>query len=191
MQQFTYAGKRFIRASGYFSLTRKFYFYRKDNIMRPLYLLFICLCFHAACPAQGAAPGEHETKIQKVLENKSDQDFEFYRGGGQTSSFKYFLRNDTIWFAGSNIYTTVIPLANVDFDRKMYFFESSLYKTKTGSKCIEVSLWAMKGKQYEKEFEIEAFKAIDDADKPEIATLILPDKAFAEAFVKYLKDRRP
>jgi hypothetical protein len=85
----------------------------------------------------------------------------------------------------------VIPLGNVDFDRQMYFFESSLYKTKTGDNCIEVSLWAIKGRNYEKEFEIEAFKATDDGVKPEIATLILPDKAFAEAFVKYLKDRKP
>jgi len=159
--------------------------------MRSLYFLLICLCFDAACLAQGAPPNEQETKIQSVLENKPDEDFKFYRGGGQTSSFKYFLRNDTLWFAGSNLYTTVIPLGNIDFDRKMYFFESSLYKTKTGDKCIEVSLWAIKGKTYEKEFEIEAFKATDDGDKPEIATLILPDKAFAEAFVKYLKDRKP
>jgi hypothetical protein len=159
--------------------------------MRSLYFLFICLCFPAACLAQGAAPDETETKIQNVLENKPDVDFEFYRSGGQTGSFKYFLRNDTLWFAGSNIYTTVIPLGNVDFDRKMYFFESRLYKTKTDSKCIEVSLWATKGKHYEKEFEIEAFKTMDDGSKPEIATFILPDKAFAEAFVKYLKYRIP
>ncbi len=159
--------------------------------MRHLYFLLLCLCFHAACLAQAAPPDETETKIQKVLANKADEDFEFYMGGGQTSSFKYFLRNDTLWFAGSNLYTTVIPLGNVDFDRKMYFFESSLYKTKTGDKCIELSLWAIKGRNYEKEFEIEEFKAIDDGGKPEIATLILPDKTFAEALVKYLKDRKP
>ena len=159
--------------------------------MRYAYFLLICLCFHAACLAQSAPPDEHETKIQKILENKSDEDFEFYRGGGQTSSFKYFLRNDTLWFGGSNLYTTVIRLGNVDFNRHIYFFECSLYKTKAGDKCIEVSLWAIKGRNYEKEYEIEAFKATDDGDKPEIATLILPDKAFAEAFVKYLKDRKP
>lgn len=159
--------------------------------MKLIYLLFICIFLQAVVLAQGVPLSETETRIQNVLENKSDDDFVFQRGGGQTSTFKYFLRNDTLWFAGSNLYTTVIPLGNVDFDRKMYFFESSLYKHKNNDKAIEVSLWATKGKTYEKEFEIEAFKAIDDDDKPEIATLILPDKAFAEALVKYLKERKP
>jgi hypothetical protein len=160
------------------------------KIMRYLIPVILCLCFHAACQAQASPLTDLEAEIRKVVEHKSDEDFQFQRGGGQTSSFKYFIRNDTLWFAGSNLYTTVIPLGNVDFDRKMYFFESSLYKTKNQDKCIELSLWAIKGRNYEKEFEIEAFKAIDDGNKPEIATLILPGKAFAEALVKFLKEKK-
>jgi len=132
--------------------------------MRPFYLLIVGLCFHLSAWCQEAPPDEHETKIEKILANKQDEDFEFYRGGGQTSDFKYFLRNDTLWYSGTNLYTTVIPLGNVNFERQLYFLESSLYKTKANDKCIEVGLYAIKGKLYKKEYEIEAFKAIDEGD---------------------------
>ncbi len=157
--------------------------------MRSFYLLIVGLCFHTLSWCQAAPLDEHEAKIEKILESKSDEDFEFYRGGGQTSSFKYFLRNDSLWYAGKNLYTTVIPLGNIDFDRQIYFLTSSLYKTKTNDKCIEVPLYANKGKLYAKEYEIEAFKAIDEGTI-DFANLILPDKAFAEAFIKYLKAHR-
>jgi hypothetical protein len=133
---------------------------------------------------------ETVTKIENILENKNDEDFEFYMGGGRNSSFKYFIRNDSLWFAGTNLYNTVIPLANIDFKREIYFLESSLWKTKANDKCIEVPLYAIKGKLYGKEFEIEAFKAIDEGPI-DFANLILPDKTFAEAFIKYLKEHRP
>jgi len=110
--------------------------------------------------------------------------------GGQTGSFKYFLRNDSLWFAGTNLYTAVIPLSNIDFERQTYFLASSLWKTKANDKCIEVPLYAIKGRLFEKEFEIEAFKKVDEGTI-DFAKLILPDKAFAEAFIKYLKERRP
>ncbi|MBK8520533.1 MAG: hypothetical protein WAT20_15830 [Ferruginibacter sp.] len=158
--------------------------------MRYFYLLIVGLCFHISSWCQGAPQDEHEGKIEKILENKSDEDFEFYRGGGQTSSFKYFLRNDSLWFAGTNLYTTVIPLRNIDFERKIYFIAGSTWKTKANDKCIEVPLYAVKGKLYAKEYEIEAFKAIDEGTI-DFANLILPDKAFAEAFIKYLKARKP
>jgi hypothetical protein len=158
--------------------------------MRYFYLLIVGLCFHISSWCQGAPQDENVTKLEKIFENKSDEDFEFYRGGGSTSSFKYFLRNDSLWVAGANLYTTVIPLANIDFERKTYFLESSLYKTKTNDNCIEVPLYAIKGKLFEKEFEIEAFKDLDEGPI-DFANLILPDKAFAEAFIKYLKERRP
>jgi hypothetical protein len=133
---------------------------------------------------------ENGLKIQKVLENKDDVDFRLFRGGGSFSSMKYFLRNDTLWFGGTNLYTTVIPLANIDFERKLYFFESSLYTNRDNTKATEVGLYAIKGRQYEKEFEIEAFKATDEGDTIDFANLILPDKAFAEAFIKYLKEQK-
>ena len=158
--------------------------------MRSFSLLIVGLCFHTSSWCQPVAQDEHEAKLVKIFANKNDEDFEFYRGGGQTSSSKYFLRNDSLWYAGKNLYITVIPLGNIDFDRKIYFLESSLYKTKAGDKCIEVPLYAIKGRLYEKEFEIEAFKAIDEGPT-DFANLILPDKAFAEAFIKYLKERRP
>ncbi len=157
--------------------------------MRSLYLLIIGLCFHTSSWSQAAPIDEHEAKIEKMLENKGDVDFEFYTGSGRSGSFKYFLRNDSLWFAGTNLYTTVIPLANIDFDRKIYFLESSLYKTKTNDKCIEVPLYAIKGKLYAKEYEIAAFKSIDEGTI-DFANLILPDRAFAEAFIKYLKAHR-
>ncbi|MEO6540521.1 MAG: hypothetical protein ABIN74_06020 [Ferruginibacter sp.] len=157
--------------------------------MRSFCLLIVGLCFHMSSRSQPVKQDEHVTQLVKVLENKQDEDFQFYRGGGSTSSFKYFLRNDSLWFAGTNLYTTVIPLRNVDFERKIYFLESSLYKTRTNDKCIEVPLYAIKGKLYEKEFEIEAFKAIEPGTI-DFANLILPDKAFAEAFIKYLKEHR-
>ncbi|MEO7306649.1 MAG: hypothetical protein ABIR78_08355 [Ferruginibacter sp.] len=158
--------------------------------MRSFYLLILGLCFHVSSWGQGVPQDENLIKLEKILEIKDDVDFIFYRGGGSTSAFKYFVRNDSLWFAGSNLYTTVIPLANVDFERQFYFIESSLYKTKTNEKCIEVGLWAIKGKLYEKEFEIEAFKALEPGTI-DFANLILPDKAFAEALIKYLKEHRP
>ena len=158
--------------------------------MRSFYLLIVGLCFHLSSWCQSAPKDENVTKVQNVLENKDDEDFRLFRGGGSYSSFKYFLRNDTLWYAGTNLYTTVIPLANVDFERKMYFLESSLYKTKDNDKCIEVPLYAIKGRLYEKEFEIEAFKKLEEGTI-DFTNLILPDKAFAEAFIKYLKEHRP
>jgi len=158
--------------------------------MRSFYLLIVCLCFHTASFCQGAPLDENDAKLEKIFENKNDVDFLFYMGSGRTGSFKYFLRNDSLWFAGTNLYITVIPLSNVDFERKTYFLESSLWKTKTNDKCIEVPLYAIKGKLFEKEFEIEAFKKTDEGPI-DFANLILPDKAFAEAFIKYLKEHRP
>jgi len=76
------------------------------------------------------------------------------------------------------------------FERETYFLESSLWKTETRDKCIEVPLYAIKGKQFEKEFEIESFKKLDEG-AIDFANLILPNKAFAEAFIKYLKEHRP
>ena len=158
--------------------------------MRSFYLLIIGLCFHISSRCQSAPQDENVTKLEKILENKNDVDFEFYMGGGRTGSFKYFLRNDSLWFAGTNLYITVIPLVNIDFERKIYFLESSLWKTNVNDKCIEVPLNAIKGKRFEKEFEIEAFKKVDEGPI-DFANLILPDKAFAEAFIKYLKEHRP
>ena len=157
--------------------------------MRSFYLLIVGLCFHISSWCQSAPQDGNVTKLEKILENKDDVDFEFYMGGGSNGSFKYFLRNDSLWFAGTNLYITVIPLANIDFKREIYFLESSLWKTKANDKCIEVPLYAIKGKLYKKEFEIEAFKAIDEGPI-DFANLILPDKAFAEAFIKYLKEHR-
>lgn len=154
------------------------------------YLLIICLGFHTSSWCQPVAQDGHANKIEKVLANKDDEDFSFYMGSSGGNSFKYFLRNDSLWFAGTNLYTTVIPLRNIDFERKIYFLESSLWKTRADAKCIEVPLYAIKGKLYEKEFEIAAFKEIDKGTI-DFANLILPDKAFAEAFIKYLKGRRP
>lgn len=158
--------------------------------MKPILLLTVALCFHLTSRCQGVPLDENETKIEKILENKDDIDFEFSRGGSGTSSFKYFLRNDSLWFGGTNLYITVIPLANINFDRQMYYLESSLYKNKGGGKCIEVPLYAIKGKLYAKEYEFEAFKAIDDG-AIDFANLIMPDKTFAEAFIKYLKAHLP
>lgn len=158
--------------------------------MRSFCLLMVGLCFHISSWCQAAPQDENGTKLEKILENKNDVDFQFYTGSGRYNSFKYFLRNDSLWFAGTNLYTTVIPLSNVDFERKTYFLESSLWKTKTNDKCIEVPLYAIKGKLFEKEFEIEAFKNLDEGTI-DFANLILPDKAFAEAFIKYLKAHRP
>ncbi len=158
--------------------------------MRSFYLLIVGLCFHISSWCQAAPQGEHEAKIEKVLSNKNDEDFAFYMGTSGGNSFKYFLSNDSLWFAGTNLYTTVIPLRNIDFERKIYFLESSLWKTKTDAKCIEVPLYAIKGKLYEKEFEIAAFKELESGTI-DFANLILPDKAFAEAFIKYLKEKRP
>ena len=158
--------------------------------MRSFSLLIVGLCFHLSSWCQSAPQDENVTMVEKILANKSDEDFEFYMAGGQTGSFKYYLHNDSLWFAGTNLYITVIPLVNIDFERKFYFLESSLWKTKANDKCIEVPLYAIKGKLYEKEFEIEAFKKIDEGTI-DFANLILPDKAFAEAFIKYLKERRP
>ena len=155
--------------------------------MKSLYLLIIGMCFHLCSWCQSAPPDENTTKLEEIFKTKDDVDFEFYMGGGRSSSFKYFLRNDSLWFAGTNLYTTVIPLKNIDFERKAYFFESSLWKTKADGKCIEVPVHAVKGKLFEKEFEIEAFKAIDEGTI-DFANLILPDKAFAEALMKYLKE---
>jgi hypothetical protein len=140
--------------------------------------------------SQGVPQDETTTNIDRVLADKADVDFKFMRGGGSFSSIKYFLRNDTLWFGGTNLYTTVIPLANVDFDRQMYFLESSLYKTRNNDKAIEVGLYAIKGKQYGKEYEIEVFKQTDDGDDIDFTNLILPDKAFAEAFIKYLQGHK-
>ena len=156
--------------------------------MSSFYLLIVGVCFHISSWCQSAPQDGNMTKIEKILENKDDEDFEFYMGGSD-GTFKYFLRNDSLWFAGTNLYTTVIPLANIDFKREIYFLESSLWKTKANEKCIEVPLYAIKGKLYGKEFEIEAFKAIDEGPI-DFANLILPDKAFAEAFIKYLKKHR-
>jgi len=89
-------------------------------------MLIVGLCFHISSWCQSASQAEHVTKLEKILENKNDVDFEFYMDGGRTGSFKYFLRNDSLWFAGTNLYITVIPLVNIDFERKTYFLESSL-----------------------------------------------------------------
>jgi len=158
--------------------------------MRSFYLLIVGLCFYFPSRSQSAPPDENESLLEKIFEKKNDEDFKFYMGGGRTGSFKYYFRNDSLWFAGTNLYTTVIPLSNIDFERQIYFLESSLWKTEPGSKCIEVPLYAIKGKQYEKEFEIEAFKKLDEG-KIDFANLILPNKAFAEALIKYLKAHRP
>ncbi|MBK7434585.1 MAG: hypothetical protein IPI66_12285 [Chitinophagaceae bacterium] len=158
--------------------------------MKLFYLLIICLSFLASARCQSAPPDENRAKLEKIFANKRDVDFEFYMGGGRNSSLKYFLRNDSLWFAGTNLYTTVIPLSNIDFERKTYFLESSLWKTKANEKCIEVPLYAVKGKLFEKEYEIEVFKQTDEGTI-DMTNLILPDKAFAEAFIKYLKEHRP
>ena len=158
--------------------------------MRYFYLLIVGLCFHISSWCQSAPQDENVTKLEKIFENKDDVDFQFYMGGGRNSSLKYFLRNDSLWFAGTNLYITVIPLRNVNFERTIYFLESSLWKTKTNDNCIEVLLHAIKGKLFEKEFAIEAFKNVDEGTI-DFANLILPDKAFAEAFIKYLKEHRP
>jgi hypothetical protein len=158
--------------------------------MKYISLLIVGLCFHLSSRCQGVPMDENETRLEKIFENKDDVDFEFYRGGGQTSSIKYFFRNDSLWFGGTNLYTTVIPLSNIDFERTMYYLESSLYKTKENNKCIEVPLYAIKGKQYGKEFEIEAFRALEPGPI-DFANLVLPDKPFAEAFIKYLKLHLP
>ncbi|MBK7559646.1 MAG: hypothetical protein IPI54_16015 [Chitinophagaceae bacterium] len=157
--------------------------------MRSFYLLIVGLCLHMTSWCQSAPQDGHAAKLEKIFENRNDVDFEFYTGSGRSSSFKYFLRNDSLWFSGTNIFTVVIPLRNVDFERKLYFLASSSWKTKTNDKCIEVPLYAIKGKLYEKEFEIEAFKKLDEGTI-DFANLILPDKTFAEAFIKYLKERR-
>ena len=157
--------------------------------MRPFNLLIVGLCFHISSWCQSVPQDENVTKLEKILENKDDVDFQFYTGGGRNSSLKYFLRNDSLWFAGTNLYITVIPLRNVNFERTIYFLESSLWKTKTNDNCIEVPLYAIKGKLFEKEFEIEAFRKVDEGTI-DFTNLILPDKAFAEVFIKYLKEHR-
>ena len=158
--------------------------------MKYFYLLTLGLCFHTSSICQGVPADKEDERIEKILENKNDVDFEFAMNGRSNTSFKYFLRNDSLWFAGTNLYATVIPLSNIDFERKIYFLESSLWKTNTGNKCIEVPLYAIKGRSYEKEFEIDAFKALEPG-AIDFANLILPDKTFAEAFIKYLKARKP
>jgi len=158
--------------------------------MKFFQLLILGLCFYIHSWSQSAPPDDNERLMQKIFENKSDEDFKFFMGGGRNSSFKYYLHNDSLWFAGTNLYTTVIPLSNVDFERKIYFLESSLWKTETEGKCIEVPLYAIRGKQFEKEFEIEAFKKLDEG-KIDFANLILPNQAFAEALINYLKAHRP
>ena len=158
--------------------------------MKPFYSLIVGLCFYIPSLSQSAPPDDNETQLEKIFANKSDVDFKFYRGGGQTSSIKYFLRNDSLWFGGTNLYITVIPLSNIDFERKIYYLESSLWKTETGDKCIEVPLYAIKGSFFDKEFEVEAYKQVGEG-KTEIANLVLPNKEFAEAFIKCLKTHRP
>ena len=158
--------------------------------MRSFYLLIVGLCLYIPSRSQSAPPDENESLLEKIFEKKNDEDFKFFMAGGRTGSFKYFFRNDSLWFAGSNLYTTVIPLSNIDFERKIYFLESSLWKTEIEGKCIEVPLYAIKGRQFEKEFEIEAFKKLDEG-KIDFANLILPNKAFAETLIKYLKDHKP
>jgi hypothetical protein len=158
--------------------------------MKSFHLLIAGLCFYIPSMSQSAPPDDNETLVQKIFETKNDEDFKFYMGGGRYSSFKYYLRNDSLWFAEASPYTAVIPLSNIDFERKSYFLESSLWKTETGDKCIEVPLYAIKGKKFGKEFEIEAFKLLDD-EEIDFANLILPNKAFAEVLIKYLKVHRP
>ncbi len=158
--------------------------------MRSFHLLIVGLCFYIPSWSQSAPPDDNEMLLQKIFANKDDQDFEFHMDGGRTSSIKYYFRNDSLWFAGTNLYTTVIPLSNIDFERKTYFLESSLWKTETKDKCIEVPLYAIKGRQFGKEFEIEAFRKLEE-EPIDFASLILPNKTFAEALVKYLKEHRP
>ena len=55
--------------------------------MKPFYLLIVGLCFHISSWCQDAPLNEHETKIEKILKNKNDVDFEFYMGGGRTETF--------------------------------------------------------------------------------------------------------
>lgn len=132
----------------------------------------------------------NEVLLQKIFANKDDVDFKFSMSGRSSSPFKYYYRNDSLWFSGTNLYTTVIPVNSINFERTIYYLESSLWKTETNEKCIEVPLYAIKGKLYGQEFEISAFEKRFGGEKIDFVNLILPSKSFAEELIKYLKAQR-
>ena len=137
------------------------------------------------------AENSNEKLLHKILANKDDVDFEFSIAGIALSPFKYYMRNDSLWFRGTNLYATVIPVNAIDFERTIYYLESSLWETKAGDKCIEVPLYAIKGKLYAQEFDIAQFEKRFGGEKIDFVNLILPNKAFAEELIKYLKAQRP
>jgi hypothetical protein len=138
-----------------------------------------------------AAENSNEKLLRKVLADKGDVDFEFLTSSLSSVPFKYYYHNDSLWFSGTNLYATVIPVNAIDFERTIYYLESSLWKTKAGDKCIEVPLYAIKGKLYAQEFDIAQFEKHFGGEKIDFANLILPNKAFAEELIKYLKAQRP
>ena len=166
--------------------------------MKSLQLLIISLLFYipswcqpvpAPPPAAPTAINDNKSQLHKILANKKDIDFEFSMAGRSPKAFKYYMRNDSLWFNGTNLYTTVVPLSSIDFTRQIYFLESGLWKTKTNDKCVEVPLYAIKGKLYGQEFDIEAFEKQFGGEKIDFVNLILPDKAFAQELINYLKAR--
>lgn len=161
--------------------------------MKSLLQLILCLflCFSAWCQPKAIEVNNNKPLLNKIFSNKNDVDFEFSIAGRSPSSFKYYIRNDSLWVYGTNLYSTVVPLSYIDFERQIYFLESSLWKTKTNDKCIEVGLHAIKGKKFGQDFEISAFKDRFEDAEIDFVNLILPDKAFAEDLIKYLKAKRP
>lgn len=131
--------------------------------------------------------------LKKIFAKRYDDDFVFTTGGGRTSEMQYYLKDDTLYFYGTQLYNTLMPLANIDFSRE-FQYASGVYKTKAGEAVYEWPVYAKKGKLFVQDFTDEkgfmsTFKEQFGGKQIDFASLVLPDKAFAEMMMKYLKKK--
>ena len=131
--------------------------------------------------------------LKKIFAKRYDDDFVFTTGGGRTSEMQYYLKDDTLYFYGTELYNILLPLANIDFSRD-FMYASGVYKTMTGEAVYEWPVYAKKGKLFVQDFNDEkgfmsVFKEQFGGKQIDFVSLLLPDKAFAEMMMKYLKKK--
>jgi hypothetical protein len=140
-----------------------------------------------------AAGKSNDEGIDKILAKKADTDFDFTIGGSSSSSFKYFLYNDSLWFSGTELYALVVPFDNIDI-AKIFTYESGVWKNKDGSKCYEIPLYAKAGKHYSQDFKSlwgdnSAMEKQLGGKDITITSVVMPDKEWATRFIAYLKTK--
>jgi hypothetical protein len=149
----------------------------------------------AAQPKKAAKANKDDMPeaLQAIFAKRYDDDFVFTTGGGSTTEVQYYLKDDTLYFYGTEVYNILLPLANIDFSRN-FMYASGVFKKKTGEAIYEWPVYAKKGKLFVQDFNDEkgymsVFKDQFGGKEIDFVSLLVPDKAFGEMMLNYLKKR--